>query len=406
MNSVKRRCVSGSGADSCEALIRARRSGGYVRLGAARLRGAARLLSFFPAARLLSCWGRGSLIWWVCCCVCGPVLLLIFADLSLRIRRWFAARAVLCGFLAWIHDFLYRSSLLPLLFTSPIASSFLGMLGVRPWGLRCSGGRLLCDGDKEQFIADVLFQLENFSARSSKDDMLRRFSSLNHSCASSFRVEGNARHITSSVAPAYSMAALYALMCASGSVAPSYLSRGPGILSLGISMLIISSVKGCIDFLGFFFESPSSFSGFFLESPSSFSSSSSWSCFLFFVLILVVGAVFWFVSFLFAFVSERPYLLHHPFELLFHLFPCSVLFLVLLVLFLVIFSLVVCYLLLLSSSGGLVDRPVFSLLFADVVVLCASVGPVSLVVGSGCTGVVGSWYSASWRLGWAEGGTI
>ncbi|KAF7842256.1 uncharacterized protein G2W53_004554 [Senna tora] len=80
--------------------------------------------------------------------------------------------------------------------------------------------------------------------------MLRRFSSPNHSYASSFRVEGNVRHMTSSVAPAYNMAALYALMCASGSVVPSYLSRGPSILSLGISILIISSVKGCTDFLG------------------------------------------------------------------------------------------------------------------------------------------------------------
>ncbi|KAF7807818.1 putative acyl-activating enzyme 19 isoform X1 [Senna tora] len=142
------------------------------------------------------------------------------------------------------------------------------------------------------------YEVGGFLVTEIRNSSLRTFSS---------RVEGNARHMTSSVAPAYSMAALYALMCASGSVVPSYLSRGPGILSLGISMLIIS---------------------------------------------------------------------------------------------------------------GLVDRPIFSLLFADVVVLFGSVGPVSLVVvcqfggyrglyrGSRCTGVVGSWYSASWRSKWAEGGTI
>ncbi|KAF7831356.1 uncharacterized protein G2W53_013689 [Senna tora] len=32
------------------------------------------------------------------------------------------------------------------------------------------------------------------------------------------------------------------------------------------------------------------------------------------------------------------------------------------------------------------------------------IGAVGL--GSRCTGVVGSWYSVSWRSGWAEGGTI
>ncbi|KAF7834774.1 uncharacterized protein G2W53_009633 [Senna tora] len=47
-----------------------------------------------------------------------------------------------------------------------------------------------------------------FSSRSSKDDTLHRFNSPNHRCASSFRVEGNARHMISSVAPAYTMAAL------------------------------------------------------------------------------------------------------------------------------------------------------------------------------------------------------
>ncbi|KAF7807139.1 uncharacterized protein G2W53_039300 [Senna tora] len=91
----------------------------------------------------------------------------------------------------------------------------------------------------------VLILIE--SHLSSKDDMLHRLSSPNHSCMSSSRVEGNARHITSSDPPVYNMAALYALMCASGSVVPLYLSRSPGILSLGISTFIMSSVKGLID---------------------------------------------------------------------------------------------------------------------------------------------------------------
>ncbi|KAF7820613.1 uncharacterized protein G2W53_026068 [Senna tora] len=182
-----------------------------------------------------------------------------------------------------------------------------------------------------------------------RNNSLRTFSS---------RVEGNARHMTSSVAPAYNIAALYALICASGSVVPSYLSRGPGIL-ISVVLLLF----------------------FFLV------------LFSLFVLILMVGAVFRSVPLLFAFVSERPKFLHHPFELLLHLLPCFVLFLfVLFVLLLVILSLVVCYLLLLSSSGGLVDRPIFSLLLADVVILCASV---SFVVGAEDAKVaVMCWWSA------------
>ncbi|KAF7812521.1 uncharacterized protein G2W53_033497 [Senna tora] len=146
------------------------------------------------------------------------------------------------------------------------------------------------------------YEVGGFLVTEMRNSSLQTFSS---------RVEGNARHMTSFVAPAYNIAALYALICASGSVVPSYLSKGPGILSLGISTLIMSS---------------------------------------------------------------RPKFLHHPFELLLHLLPCFVLFFfVLFVLLLMIRSLVVCYLLLLSSSGGLVDRPIFSLLLVDVVILCASV---------------------------------
>ncbi|KAF7807957.1 uncharacterized protein G2W53_040118 [Senna tora] len=62
-------------------------------------------------------------------------------------------------------------------------------------------------------VYEVAKQLENSSAKSSKDDTLHRFSSPNCSCASSFRVEGNARHMTSSVAPAYSIAALSFSTC-------------------------------------------------------------------------------------------------------------------------------------------------------------------------------------------------